>query len=50
MSTPVVGRFAPTPSGRLHLGNLLCGLLDYLSGRMQSGEVRLSDDEVYSPR
>ena len=27
------GRFAPPPSGRLHLGNILCAMLAYLSVR-----------------
>ena len=32
-NTPVVGRFAPTPSGFLHLGNVFCSLLAWLSAR-----------------
>ncbi len=25
-----IGRFAPSPSGRMHLGNVLCALLAWL--------------------
>ena len=28
-----IGRFAPSPSGRMHLGNVLCALLAWLSAR-----------------
>lgn len=37
----VVGRFAPSPSGRMHLGNLFSCLLAWLSARSQGGRVIL---------
>ena len=33
----VVGRFAPSPSGRMHLGNVFAALLAWLSVRSQDG-------------
>ena len=33
------GRFAPSPSGRMHLGNLMCSLLAWLSARASGGRV-----------
>ena len=50
MSAPVTGRFAPTPSGRLHLGNILCCLLAYLSARSQGGRFLLRIEDVDIPR
>ena len=48
-----IGRFAPSPSGRMHLGNVLCALLAWLSARQQNGEflLRIEDlDEMRCPR
>jgi len=39
MSGPVVGRFAPSPSGYMHMGNLLSMLLAWLDCRALDGEL-----------
>ena len=41
-----VGRFAPSPSGRIHLGNLLCCLLAWLSARQKGGKVVLRIEDL----
>lgn len=49
----VTGRFAPSPTGRLHLGNLRTALAGWLSARSQGGRfiVRMEDlDRVQSRR
>lgn len=43
-------RFAPSPSGRLHLGNLLCALLVWLSARQKDGRVLLRVEDLDTAR
>lgn len=50
MNPAPVGRFAPTPSGRMHLGNVLCMLLAWLSARSQGGSVILRIEDIDYPR
>ncbi len=47
---PVVGRFAPSPSGRLHLGNVLCALLAYLSAKSIGGKALLRIEDIDTAR
>lgn len=46
MVKAVCGRFAPTPSGRMHLGNVFCALLVWLSARKQGGTVTLRIEDL----
>ncbi len=45
-----VGRFAPSPSGRIHLGNILCCLLAWLSARQKGGKVILRIEDLDTAR
>ena len=45
-----VGRFAPSPSGRIHLGNILCCLLAWLSARRKGGKVVLRIEDLDTAR
>lgn len=47
---PVTGRFAPSPSGRLHLGNLACSLLAWLSAKSQVGRIVLRIEDLDAER
>lgn len=46
----VVGRFAPSPSGRIHLGNIFCSLLAWLSARQKGGRVVLRIEDLDTAR
>ena len=46
----VTGRFAPSPSGRLHLGNLACSLLAWLSAKSQGGRIVLRIEDLDAER
>ena len=43
---PVVGRFAPTPSGRMHLGNVASCLVAWLSARSAGGRMVLRIEDL----
>ena len=50
MSGHVVGRFAPTPSGRMHLGNVFAGLISWLSVKARDGEWVLRMEDLDTQR
>ena len=48
--TEHVGRFAPTPSGRMHLGNVFAAMLAWLSVRSKNGRMVLRMEDLDTQR
>ena len=48
--TTPVGRFAPTPSGRMHLGNVFAALIAWLSVRSRGGALVLRMEDLDTQR
>ena len=42
------GRYAPSPSGRMHLGNLMCCLLACLSAKRKGGQMLMRIEDLYT--
>jgi glutamyl-tRNA synthetase len=50
MSRPVVTRFAPSPTGYIHVGNLRTALMNYLIARKAGGTFILRLDDTDQER
>jgi len=49
-STPYIGRYAPSPTGDLHLGNLRTALIAWLHARLNHGQFLVRMEDLDTPR
>lgn len=49
-AVPVIGRFAPSPTGDLHFGSLICAVGSFLEARTAGGDWLLRIEDLDPPR